>query len=339
MILTGKRINWIDWAKGWTIFWVVVFHAFKSVHDTYIFGAEYQFMGEGVIFVIATFIMPVFFALSGFVYKEIHSLSAYRQKIIKRIISLFIPYVAFSLAYVTMQHVSPGSSNHEIYSWSSLLWIFYNPISYLWYIHTLVLIYLLSGIFDLFHISIEKQFIISLVLFLIANSFKLPYFLELLFLWLVTFDFGRILRTNAKFYNQRSGIYAGILICIAWAIQIRLSGEFWYDTNGINLENFISKMSSIPLFFSLYSNLNANRLNKYFEKCGRDSLIIYLVHAPTVSVMRSLFIKLFGCMNYWLIILGIICMSWMISIMVCRLAKKVNFVEFVFYPTKYIHIS
>ena len=60
MILTGKRINWIDWAKGWTIFWVVVFHAFKSVHDTYIFGAEYQFMGEGVIFVIATFIMPVF---------------------------------------------------------------------------------------------------------------------------------------------------------------------------------------------------------------------------------------------------------------------------------------
>lgn len=128
------RIAWIDWAKGWTILFVLIYHAFKSVHDANIFNGSCQYIGEWAIFVIATFIMPVFFALSGIVYKDIKNLTEYKLKMLKRILSLVVPYVVFSVAYVFMQNISPGSSNHAVYPWSSLLTIFIHPISYLWYI-------------------------------------------------------------------------------------------------------------------------------------------------------------------------------------------------------------
>lgn len=165
---------------------------------------------------VSTFIMPVFFALSGYVYKKANGFSDYRTKMIKRIFSLIIPYVLFSIAYVMMQHVSPGNLIHTVYSWSSLLWIFAQPISYLWYIYALVLIYALSGIFDLFDLSVQKQFIISFLLFIIASLVVLPYFLKIVFTWLITFDTGRILKEYQYLYNNKFGLAAAALLVVTW---------------------------------------------------------------------------------------------------------------------------
>ena len=84
-VLTDKqgRIDWIDWAKGWTILFVVIYHAFKSVHDANVFARGEQQIGEWTIFLLATFIMPVFFALSGLVYKEVKNREEYGKNMLK----------------------------------------------------------------------------------------------------------------------------------------------------------------------------------------------------------------------------------------------------------------
>lgn len=332
-----NRIAWVDWAKGWTILFVVMYHAFKSVHDANIFSQHYQYLGEWAIFFLSTFIMPVFFALSGLVYKEISNWTEYKKNMLKRIVSLVIPYIIFSAAYVFMQNLSPGSSSHAVHSWSSLLYIFTTPISYLWYIYTLVLIYLFCGVLDLCKVNISAQFGISLVLFIIISFIKVPTFLYLIFTWTVTFNLGRLLIKHQNLCQDKWVIISFIVMVVSWAIQIQSGGKNWYDTNNLTLCTFFSKMTCIPVFFYIYSKLRENCLNNYFKKVGCDSLIVYLVHAPTVSVMRALFAKI-GITNYLLMITSVILFSWLISIAACYLAKRITIIEFIFYPTRYIHL-
>ena len=333
----SARIEWIDWAKGWAILFVVIYHSLNSVHFANLFP-EYQYFTEWLIFIVATFIMPVFFALSGFVYQEATSWPEYKKKMLKRIASLGLPYIVFSLTYVFMQNLSPGNVTGGVYSWFSLLLIFSHPISYLWYLYALVLIYLFSGWLDLCKIKVEVQFIISLVLFLIASSIiELPMFLHMLFTWTITFNLGRLMKKYRNLFQVKWFMAMLAIMLVSWVVQSQLGVGNWYDTNGLTNVNFFSKMSSIPVFFYILSNLKKNRLNDFFRKYGSDSLIIYLVHAPTVSVMRALLVKI-GINNYLVMIISVILLSWLISIFACYLAKKIKAIEFIFYPLRYIHL-
>ncbi len=336
-VLTDKqgRIDWIDWAKGWTILFVVIYHAFKSVHDANVFARGEQQIGEWTIFLLATFIMPVFFALSGLVYKEVKNRDEYGKNMLKRIVSLAVPYIIFSAAYVFMQNLSPESSTHAVHPWSDLLGIFAHPISYLWYIYALVLIYILSGFLDLCKFNVQVQFGISLILFVAASLIEFPAFLHFMFTWAVTFNFGRLIKEHKTFSYNKSFIAALTIMLISWLIQIQFGGENWYDTNGLTFVTFISKMASIPVFFYIYSNFRENRIHNYFRKYGRDSLIIYLVHAPAVSVIRAVFVKA-GIADYFLMIVGVTLLAWLISVIACYLTKKIAVIELIFYPTRYI---
>lgn len=288
------------------------------------------------MFLIGTFIMPVFFALSGFVYKEVENWNQYKVKMIRRIASLIVPYIIFSFLYVFMQNISPGSSIHAIHHWDSLLRIFIQPISYLWYIYALVAIYLLAGILDMCKMGAKAQIVFSVLLFLIASYITLPPFMSLMFTWNITFVMGRLLKKNKNMYQGHWCILSLIVMSISWIFQISFGGSGWYNTNGLTYVTFLSKVSSIIIVFYIYSRLHDNMVNKYFQSCGRDSLIIYLVHAPVVSVIRAILVKL-GFLNYPLMLLSVIIIAWMISIFACYLSRKIKLIDFIFYPLRYVN--
>lgn len=333
---TTPRICWIDLAKGWTLLFVIIYHAVTSIYNANLFP-QYKYLNQYIIFIIGTFIMPVFFALSGLVYKKISTWHEYLTQMSKRAVSLAIPYIVFSVAYVFMQNLSPGSSTHAVHSWTSMLSIFSQPISYLWYIYTLVLIYFLSGFFDLCKLSVKTQFVISFVLFITAASISLPGFIKLMFTWTLPFISGRLLKEYSSLFNAKyiSGI--SLVLIAAWIFQIQLNGVTWYDTNNLTISTFVSKLACIPIFFTVYQHLTQTRLNNLLQQWGRDSLIIYLVHAPAVSALRAIFVKI-GINDYFIMVSSVIIIATLISIFACYLAKKISCIEFIFYPTRYIHL-
>lgn len=91
---SGKRIEWIDFGKGITILFVMIAHVIGGVFKTDGFG-NYDSISKISMAIIFTFIMPVFFALSGFLYQSTDDFQVYIKNIVKKAVNLFGPYIFF----------------------------------------------------------------------------------------------------------------------------------------------------------------------------------------------------------------------------------------------------
>lgn len=152
------------------------------------------------------------------------------------------------------------------------------------------------------------------------------------------FEFGRLLKKHPVLYNSnRVVIISLVLMLVATTMQIYVKDSGWMGTDINSPTTIIGRISSIPVFFYIYSHLKANKLNLYFEKCGHNSLVIYLVHVPVVSVLRVFLVKL-GLTNYFLLLICTAVLAWFISIFACWLTNKQKWIQFIFYPGKIIKL-
>ncbi|MEG1998528.1 MAG: acyltransferase family protein, partial [Bacteroidales bacterium] len=179
-----KRYNNIDISKGIGIFLVVYGHfgGIPNLNPSY-FSVLYQF--------VYTFHMPLFMALSGFLFGKLFSEDfSYKSFIIKKAKRLIIPYITYSLLlfiikyaagfFVTLKY--PLLLNDAIY------FILVQPnigfASFLWFIYTLFLIFCIVPFFK----KINHLFIISLILYFIPFP---PYFcIGLVAKYLIYFTIG-----------------------------------------------------------------------------------------------------------------------------------------------------
>src|SRR5687768_11616414 len=93
------RQQWLDTAKGFAILLVVMGHVLRGFTTAHMFG-EYGDVLKYVDYTIYSFHMPLFFAISGFLYaqrEQLASLSKYGSFFTKKLMRLGIPYVIFSL--------------------------------------------------------------------------------------------------------------------------------------------------------------------------------------------------------------------------------------------------
>lgn len=322
-----KRIEWLDFGKGITIFFVLLGHVFNGLLETKGFE-KYNLVSEEFVAIIFTFVMPVFFALSGYLYRTPQKFGSYLKSIKKKFISLFFPYVIFSVVYVILQHFS--SSVHKLYSWTSLLNIFSQPISYLWFLYTLFFIFVLTGILDLIKVNQYVQLFIYFILYLLSQFIQLPYFMEATFTWTICFYLGYLLKDKIRLISKLTFLFSLSVIIIFLILQHSLGGD-WYYTNGLNFITFVPKILSIPAAFFVFANVPKNGVFNYFKKFGRYSLVIYLVHVPVAAVIRILLIKL-GILNYFTLIILITLGTWYISIFVSYLSNTHKLFKILFFP-------
>lgn len=334
-IVLGKRISWIDFGKGITIFFVLLVHVVEGLYKTQLYP-EYGQVLEVVLGIVFTFIMPVFFALSGYLYKPTHDWKKIRTNILKKFVSLSVPYFIFSAIYVFLQHFSSGSV-HNLYSWKSALMSWWQPIGYLWFLFALFFIFVLVSILDGIRLPFVWQLCVYMVLFFVAQYLSLPYIFSGTFTWCLTFYLGFMYR-QYRIMSSSWIVYISLVLFVLSLIVQSLTVSRWFETDNLTLTTFISKISSIFIFFALFKLLQDKPVGKYFTKYGPISIIIYLVHAPLASILRILLLRI-GMSNLLLQLLVGVIASWYICIGVGYLVNRFKPLDFIFYSNRYFKIG
>ncbi|MEE8830905.1 MAG: acyltransferase [Leuconostoc gelidum] len=324
---------WLDFAKGITVFLVVIVHVVEGIYKTEMYH-QYDTFSEITMGLLFTIVMPIFFALSGYVYNPVQNGQEFLKKTRNKLFRLGMPYIIFSIIYVVLQHISP--SVHSLNSWQDLLQIYVMPVGYLWYLYVLFLVYVFVEIMHLIHIPSHWQMILyaGLLLYSVMQFSNLLYPVKSLFMWVGSFYIGYILKEKPQILENKYMISACSVLFFCSVFWQGSQGGDWFNTDMMSLENIISKITSIPIFLYLFSRVKNGVITRYFINYGRYSLIIYLVHAPVASIVRTLILKI-GLPPYTLLVISTLVISWGISIFVIYLSGKFSWVNFVFYPDNY----
>lgn len=337
----SNRIDWIDFAKGFTILLVVLGHVTLGMYESNRFLAYQE---DLLLFTQLIYIyhIPVFFALSGFFFKSTGNFRVFGRQTLQKLLAFAVPYVFYSIVLFVLQNIGGSSVRHQT-SIMDLLSIYYKPLSVSWYLYVLFFIIVTVSFLSIFIKNKGILFIIFTLGFLL--SLLLPsdvYIVQKVLLWAFFFVFGYVINDNkvlSIINSNKKLIVASALVIISIFFII------WWKSNPTEYVSYDSPglwglifVVSVPLAFVIYPKLmKLNILNsgKYFFEKGKDSLVIYLVHAPVCSIARIALLKL-GVDNVFIhIILGLAA-GWFVSVFVIYLIRKIPYLDFVFYPTKYI---
>lgn len=329
------RIDWIDFGKGFTIFLVVISHALGGIYANGIYNDNLNNVIRIIGNSLFIFIMPVFFSLSGYLFKNIKSFSDYLLMIRKKAWNLLTPYVIFSIIYILMNQV--GGENSK-YTWNSLLHIYVKPISYLWFLYILFFIFILVGILSLIRIDIKIQSWIYLLAFIIVRFRESNIYLLTIFGWAFFFCLGAIFKSHVDLLKNKSCLCISFTLTIISMIILPFClGVNHNYYNYVSLINIVPKIISDIFMFSLFLNFPKHtKFFSYFRKYGKYSLIVYMIHAPLLSASRTVILK-FGLINELILIIVLVLIGWYGSLIVVWLNNRFKIVRFVFNAYSTIH--
>lgn len=333
-----KRILWIDFGKGFGIFLVVLAHVLANVsNNVAIKNAIVGNTIHGMMYFLFLIIMPIFFAMSGYLFKAPNNKSAYLKMIKKKLVTLGVPYLVFSV-FLFLISTYLGINVEGINGLASLVRIPIYPISYLWFLNALFFCFVIVGIFEWKKVNKIVQYCIyaffTIVSFYISDT-NLWYYWISNFSWILCFYIGFQLKSEKVTISNKILFLLLILFCGSAFAQIRLDNLWYLKGDFFTATNCIAKLASVFILITLCKRVNSNKLVQYFSKYGKISLIIYLVHVPIISIIRSILVKV-GISNIVLLVGLLLVISWYMSIFVSRIFNSVKPLDIVFYPKRYI---
>lgn len=325
-----KRINWIDFAKGITIFLVVFGHINSGLLNSGKFQA-YDNILSLIYDFVGTLRMPLFFMVSGFLYytKLNSNLTDLKKSILKKFIALGIPYLIFSVLTWIVKFTMGGNVRVEV-ELKDLLLIPIVPIEHFWFLYVLLIIFVLTELFDYYF---KNNYIVLSIIFAIAivrwNFHSGFYLLDKSMSMMIFFYMGKMLRQNINVLKNSTFV----LLCFLTFVALEAAALY----NDISYSGIGFIVSVTGVLFILAASMRLNDegyIYRYFSEVGRITMPVYLLHPSIASMTRMVLFK-FGIGNIIVhFILGVV-VAWCLSIFIYRIAAKNKYADFLFYPAKY----
>ena len=287
------RYKFIDELKGFTIVLVILAHVAERYYIFNMYPKSTLLLG--IIYKsIYSFHMLLFMIISGFLfaYSYVDSNHILRKKaLFSHAANLFIVYCIFStFAYITK--LLFYNSVLEPISWTQIFKIPFEPIGHLWYLHTLLLLYVINVIIL---VKIPNKdvlvLLISLVLELASTFFHpiLPDFVNSCLKYEFFFFIGMLLSVKGftaittQGFMIITGLVSGIILIYSLLA---------FDDRPDNI-SIIQLPIALGISLSLFSVFNQNEQTLHlFEVFGKRSLEIYLLSQYPVTFLRVLLSKI-----------------------------------------------
>lgn len=277
----NKRIDWIDIAKGIGILLVILGHSVK--------------FGEIVHNLIFSFHMPLFFVLSGAVYKH----SDNKTFIIKKINTLIIPFVSFYIIGLIISLIIPewrsGLSIKGIFKDIYLATPNVSNVSSIWFLACMFIVVVNFNLMQKFNIKVQYFIIaICLVIGLIYPNIiakltylpdgRLPFNIEVSFVAIFFFAMGVWMKKYI--INQKIFVNSCIMFCIAFLLngRVNLHGITYNNPILYIIESLCGTIILIYLCYICSNNLQNKNVLEPIKWLGRHSLIILGIQAIAVRL-------------------------------------------------------
>ncbi|AWG23046.1 hypothetical protein FFWV33_16705 [Flavobacterium faecale] len=290
--------------------------------------------------------VPLFFFISSilYFYKFDLSLSTYRKKVQRRVVTLLIPYIVWSLIgiflYLILQ-VNPLTSryfsdNNQLivnYSLIKILdTIFIDPIPFqLWFIRDLFILVLVSPVIEL------------------LNKYSKGYWLIILFIaWLYPLSIIIVKTGSLLFFSFGAFIVKNRFELLLKKVPFRLvfiSSIIWilfnilYAINYLHHSNYIFAMINkifiiIGVFsiWSIYDYIRNKNLLTLSDSILKTTFFLFVMHEPFLTFLRKLMLVLVGkneiqlLMIYFLSAITVIITSICVGLLFKKYLKKIYFI-------------
>ena len=342
--MTKSRINWIDFGKGFSIFLVLVGHVLLGLYQSEKFPTANNILSL-LIAQVYIFHIPVFFALSGYFFKPVSDLNEFWQYAKKKTIIFGLPYIFYSIIHFGLQKVA-GASVRVPTTIPDLLNIYKDPLGVSWYLYILWSILIIYGLVSILIKNRRMLFLISVFAYCLTLFVQTDiYIVQRTLVWGICFFLGSVLsEIHFGKINLKKFLFFFVLFdfiyMFAWFLFYEVGSKkdyVSYSNPGLwGIAFIVCVLAAFVIFPKMEKNFPKTFL--YFTKYGKDSLGIYILHAPICSMIRILMLKV-GINSVFLhVVVGIV-LGWYLSILATYILKKIPFLNIVLLPQKYIKLK
>lgn len=281
----GHRIDWVDYAKGFCIIFVVMMHSTLGVEKAA--GSE-GWMHYLVAFA-APFRMPDFFLISGLFLARVIDRD-WRNYLDKKVVH----FVYFYALWVTIQFALKAPSFAAEYGWGGTLLAYLEayvePFGTLWFIYILPLFFVVTKLARQFNVPWQATFVVAAALEIAP------------------------IHTGALLVDEFAGrfvyFYAGYIFAphvfklAGWAmdnVSPAIAGLVtWGLINGILVAMGYSHMPFVSLGLGVIGATAVVLVSALLSKisqfdflrfCGQNSIVVYLAFFLPMGVSRAVLLK------------------------------------------------
>lgn len=260
--MNKNRIEWIDLYKSIGIILMIIGHI----------GVN-----KNTDIIIYAFNMPMFFFISGYLYKNKNeNFKTYTKKKTK---TLLFPYLIFGLFHWIIYNIK--NQCIDIETLKSLFFINTDrlPIAgALWFLTALFFVETIYFLIDNYIKNKKIKYSIIFIISIIGNlwnnitNFRLPYSIDVAFVGIGLYTIGNLIKNNSKnsFINKFINMDKKI-----WIILFPISLTLIYINGYINMRASI--YTNIPLFWinSILMSILLLNMSKYIENTNIKNNILY----------------------------------------------------------------
>lgn len=330
-----QREIWVDNVKVFACILVTLGHFFQSIVMSGILQESSLYLWFNQT--IYLFHVPLFFICSGYLYQKmsrVESMETWRRNIVKKAMSLGVPYLSFSFVTWLLKTVFSDQVNDEIGGLLDILLI--HPIAPYWFLYALFFAFLITPTFRNSRMAAAGLLLAAALKVLgivrgsniVAVAYIMTY--EIWFVIGMSICYFKINRLYSTL-KYSSAILMGIVFILASILKFEYGKNNRYMDFALGLIACTAVVLFAGKFFLKKSQPKA------LSVLTRNLMPIFLMHTLFAAPIRILLMKL-GIYNVAVhILLGLIA-SFLGPIIAAWIMKKSKWMEFFIYTGKFIHI-